>query len=46
MLRWMVNFVEKSALRIIQNWAVGHIAVVELVLNNGDATNLPIMDNS
>jgi hypothetical protein len=30
MLRWIMNFVVMSALRVVQNWAVGHISTVEL----------------
>jgi hypothetical protein len=33
MLRWIVNFVVTSTLRIFHNRAVGHIIVVELELN-------------
>jgi hypothetical protein len=39
MLRWIVNFVVTSTLRVVQNRAVGHITVVELELNHGDVTN-------
>jgi hypothetical protein len=31
MLGWIVNFVVTSTLRVVQNRAVGHITVVELV---------------
>jgi hypothetical protein len=39
MLRWIVNFVVMSTLRVVQNRAVGHITVVELKLNYGDLTD-------
>jgi hypothetical protein len=46
MLRWIVNFVVTSTLRIFHNRAVDHVTMVELELNHGDVTNRPILDNS
>jgi hypothetical protein len=46
MLRWNVNFVEMSTLRVVQNRTVVHITVVELEINHGYVTNRPIMDNT
>jgi hypothetical protein len=45
MLRWIVNFVVTSTLRVVHNLAVGHITVVEFYLNHSDVTNRPILDN-
>jgi hypothetical protein len=46
MLRWIVNFVVASILRVVHNREVCHITIVELKLNHGDVTNRLILDNS
>jgi hypothetical protein len=43
MLRWIVNFVVTSTLRVVQNRAIGHITVVQLKFNNNKCIKDRIM---